>query len=397
MKQALLGSLASLVLLVWSSAAFSQTYTDFDLFRVNIFTGVIEQVTDIPDAGEFNAAFAPLGRTVVHDVVVAVPGGSRQDLYLTNVFTGESTALAGGENGNDAAWSPNGRWIAFDRRYSGGGLYYLPSASSPPVLLRENGANPNWSPNSMRLVFEATEDGSIRTIGRDGTGETIVAPAGTSPVWSPNGRYIAFVRDHNIYRVRVSPQGEPLGRIHAVTNTPEDVQIGFIDWGRKGRQIVFSSNFGGDWDIWAVRHTGGPYRLIVDLNGTNDFDPAVSRTGRWVVFSAAGGQVPFQVNPATTTPEIEMNLSLLESYPNPFRHQTTIHFTLDEERPIEIRLYNSNGEWIKTLVSGIYGPGYFQVDWDGRTGTGGSLEPGVYYYQMISEDWSLSQQLILME
>jgi Tol biopolymer transport system component len=124
------------------------------------------------------------------------------------------------------SWSPNGRLIAYtasppgldpDRARSSvyvvaaeGGkpkLVYRPSFAYGHVLALD------WSPDARRLVLQITEDPpacmecpvpgpapdprarlrtGINTIDVDGRGLRRVAPDGQGPVWSPDGRWIAF-------------------------------------------------------------------------------------------------------------------------------------------------------------------------------------------------------------
>ena len=70
--------------------------------------------------------------------------------------------------------------------------------------------------------------------------------------------------------------------------------------------------------------------------------------------------------------------SLGQNYPNPFNPSTTISFTSTGE-PVTIRVYDTIGREIATLVDGTPGAGRFSVSFDAS-----SLPAGVYYYRMTS-------------
>src|SRR4051794_11387126 len=84
----------------------------FDLYVLDIKSGTTKKLTSIPHTGAFNPSWSNNGKKIAHDVT-NLPEG--QSIYITDVQTGISTPLTGGEGGNDAAWSPNGKTIALDR------------------------------------------------------------------------------------------------------------------------------------------------------------------------------------------------------------------------------------------------------------------------------------------
>ncbi len=101
------------------------------------------------------------------------------------------------------AWSPRGRWIAYEQSELGVmGLYDLHRRR--PRHLRFDGSNPAWSPDGRFLAFDSTD----RCFGADlgnrtsvvfranpnGSGRRLLARNASQPAWSPDGRRIAFVR-----------------------------------------------------------------------------------------------------------------------------------------------------------------------------------------------------------
>lgn len=92
---------------------------------------------------------------------------------------------------------------------------------------RYNEANFFWAPDSKHLLFDTngtlwlydlkTETGT--EVGNTGQG------SGDDPKFSPNGQYISYLRDHNLYVER------PSGQAIAVTNTHEPTLLnGEVDW-----------------------------------------------------------------------------------------------------------------------------------------------------------------------
>jgi Tol biopolymer transport system component len=109
----------------------------------------------------------------------------------------------------DAAWSPDGRRIAFAADCDGTfNLFTLSVAGGEPVRVTSSPANetePAWSPDGTRLVFCSDEDGGgLFTVSLDGGAVRRIAGPGSQPVWMPDGRDIAFAAPglQAIYLVR---------------------------------------------------------------------------------------------------------------------------------------------------------------------------------------------------
>ena len=107
-----------------------------------------------------------------------------------------------------AAWSPNGRWLAFAAASPSFGqseIYRVrPNGSRLHRITRTAGSEgePSWSRTGRRIAFAyarpGTEETDVRTMRRNGHSSQVVAETtgmDDSPVWSPKGRLIAFYSD----------------------------------------------------------------------------------------------------------------------------------------------------------------------------------------------------------
>jgi hypothetical protein len=72
------------------------------------------------------------------------------------------------------------------------------------------------------------------------------------------------------------------------------------------------------------------------------------------------------------------NPQLLQVYPNPFRYETNISYTVPEKGKSEIRVYDINGRCVKTLMDVHGQAGEGQMQWRGTNDQGGSLKAGTY-------------------
>ena len=148
-----------------------------------------------------------------------------------------SRLTSDGAYAGEPAWSPDGRWIAYESRRSGNTDIYLMNlatrATGPLTSGPTQDTRPNWSPDSAMIVFvrETGGDADIWTMNADGSLQTNITPdpaaLDADPVWSRDGRKIAFVKTPiggglNIWTM--SPDGSGQTQI---TRSDVDVQP---DW-----------------------------------------------------------------------------------------------------------------------------------------------------------------------
>ena len=83
--------------------------------------------------------------------------------------------------------------------------------------------------------------------------------------------------------------------------------------------------------------------------------------------------------------------SLSQNYPNPFNSSTVIRFALSDPADVDLRVYNTAGQTVATLVSGPRPSGSHTVVWDGRADYGEQLGSGVYFIRLAAETWLETQ------
>ena len=72
----------------------------------------------------------------------------------------------------------------------------------------------------------------------------------------------------------------------------------------------------------------------------------------------------------------------LSNYPNPFNPSTTIEFSLQNNSKIDISIYNTKGQKIKTLAQNEYTKGSHSIIWNGDDESGNSVNSGIYYCKL---------------
>jgi hypothetical protein len=86
-----------------------------------------------------------------------------------------------------------------------------------------------------------------------------------------------------------------------------------------------------------------------------------------------------------------------QNYPNPFNPKTAIQFQVPFTTNVDIAVYNSNGQLVKTLVSGVKEAGYHTVEWNGINNAGQPVDSGVYFYTIVAGDYTSTKRMVLLK
>jgi len=125
-----------------------------------------------------------------------------------------------------------------------------------------------------------------------------------------------------------------------------------------------------------------------ELNGISDRAQFVHDS---IIF--LGNQLGSITN-AGPTPKVT---SLAQNYPNPFNPQTTIAFTLKDRGGVSLKVYSVNGELVRTLVNENRAANSYKVTWDGRNDAGSTVSSGVYFYKLVTNNFSQTKKMVLLK
>jgi len=240
-------------------------------------------------------AWSPDGRTIAFESVRDFVRDGTTGVYAVNADGSGQRRLA--RSGHSPAWSPDGRKLAF---FSGSKIYLMNADGSEhrPLTNLQPGRTPNlaWSPDGRKLAFlNAGGCGqycfNLYVLNSDGSGlrnptsklaagQGFGAQLASDPVWSPDGRKIAFVRlskPLGVYVVNADGSGmrnltpKPVGAYAAPA------------WSPDGRRIAFVSERDGNSEVYVMNANGSGQRSLT-RNPAFDDDPAWSPDGRSIAF-----------------------------------------------------------------------------------------------------------------
>jgi hypothetical protein len=124
----------------------------------------------------------------------------------------------------------------------------------------------------------------------------------------------------------------------------------------------------------------------------SEIQPVQSGYVREFVFSAKGYYTTYS-GPAAL-PEV---YTLEQNYPNPFNPSTVIYYNLPAATDVNLVVYNTLGQKVKTLVSTAQTAGQHSVEWDGTDENGNAVSSGVYFYKLTSPDYSATRKMMLIK
>jgi Tol biopolymer transport system component len=362
---------------------------NYDLYMLDVKTGATTNLTHLYGINAYNASWSNNGKQIVFDYT----GPYGQSLFILDVKTGVSTPLAGNLGGNDGAWSPNGKTIAFDAwdySYDIGqwtqNIYTLPAAGGDRSLVRLNAHHASWNQSSNAIAFDDAY-GYIGTKNLTTGAETIVTSYGDRPSWSPNGRYIAFDGwpwlGGGVWVIEVDASGNPQGAPRQLTESGAGPT-----WKNNNKEIVFVDWSTGDPDLYSIPVNGGtPTRIAGRTGGFDkgDYDPAFSNNGQYLVWSSYTDGLLTQATNGIkqkTAALPEKSGMLEQNTPNPFTDHTQIGFRLTEASHVTVRIYNIAGQMVKTLTDANYNAGSYTLNWNGNDGNNAAVPAGVYFYRI---------------
>ena len=283
------------LILIWAGGrvahrrnAVSGGASHFRVVPVTNLPGAAEAPALSPDGKQVAFFWEPEGREVGDWAGLTQ---EKSGLYVQLVGGSEPLRLTNSKGGfvGHAAWSPDGREIAFGRCNDNGGAIYTVSALGGPehkvtdVICLFGGAGyVNWTQDGKALVLVdrcgSEQTGAIVFFSLEtGQKHCITAPppgnvTDLGPVLSPDGQTVAFIR------ISTSGVGDiytvPLAGGEARRLTHENRNPWQLMWSADGRSIIFQ------WGIDGLRRIpahGGPIQLESEYPGVGSLTKDGSR------------------------------------------------------------------------------------------------------------------------
>ena len=286
----------------------------------------------------YQPAISPDGKMVAYASDRA--GKGNLDIWVQQTAGGQPFRLTSTEvDEREPSFSPDGSRVAFRSEGKGGGVYIVPTLGGEPHLVASGGRRPRFSPNGDLVAYWV---GREHMPGTEGMGVVFVVPVeggdpvrlgyGRSPIWSPDGQGLLFLRTRRRPTIRewvvVSAEGGepvPTGAMEAIRQTKlsgDPNTVGrrvFVpqDWLPDGR-VLFSGGAGSAYNLWSIlvspdtaSASGSPARVTLgsgmqlfaraSANGAIAFSEVAENRDIWLLpIDARQGEARGGVQRATT-------------------------------------------------------------------------------------------------
>jgi Tol biopolymer transport system component len=271
------------------------------------FSGVrIAPLNGLPR--ESDAAFSPDGSQVAFVWMGPenLPAASTEHDLRVHIYVSQVGAEAPRRLTNSPGWeiapvwSPDAKYIAFLRFTDGpdDGIYIASAQGGSerrvhPLHSRNAGKELDWSPDGKYLAFaereEAEKPSTVYLLSLDTLEKrALTAPppgilGDANPVFSPDGKSLAFVRD------RLDTQ--EIFAMLAQGGTPRQVTfdnriVQGISWSADGRDLIFASNRAGTPSLWRISANGGTPERLPMAGGGMAVRPTVARKGNRMAYTS---------------------------------------------------------------------------------------------------------------
>ena len=191
----------------------------------------------------------------------------------------------------DATASPDGLLAFGTGGTSDLQLIWFDREGKPLDTLAENLTNLQWariSPQGDRVALQidtGQNDIWVLDLARGvRTRLTFGNASSTFPVWSPDGKWIAYASDRNGRSNLFRKPSDGSGAEELLLN--DDHQVLPNDWSRDGKYLLYSRGGGIDGQIWALPLEGERKPWLVIPHAAVLISAQLSPDGRWIAYSS---------------------------------------------------------------------------------------------------------------
>ena len=128
-------------------------------------------------------------------------------------------------------------------------------------------------------------------------------------------------------------------------------------------------------------NTAVPDSIADALYGASDHLPVMS------LFRMSS--VSAVINLGTNVPD---KYFLKQNYPNPFNPATNIEFDVPKSGMVKLRIFNSLGKEVATIVNENLSPGSYRSSWDAS-----GFSTGLYFYKLEGEGFTSTKKMLLVK
>jgi FlgD Ig-like domain len=146
-----------------------------------------------------------------------------------------------------------------------------------------------------------------------------------------------------------------------------------------------------------LQNPNNPKLVDVDNDGRYEIlfagASSVAAQLHWYLYGYNAGAIDETPSPTTIYQDIQLG----QNSPNPATLYTNIKYSLGQKGKVVMKIYNSAGKLIRTLLEGEKEAGSYTVNWDGRNDAGERIGNGSYFYQLEIDGKTQVKKMVLVK
>lgn len=163
-----------------------------------------------------------------------------------------------------------------------------------------------------------------------------------------------------------------------------------------------------NYNFFTIKYSNsGVQQWTISYNGTGNSNDlgiaiAVNRNGDAVYVSGISrgsnfyddyGTIKYSsVTGLSHINNVSDKFSLEQNYPNPFNPATQIKFQISKTEFVSLKVYDILGKEVADLVNQNLEAGWYSVNWNAE-----NQQSGIYFYKLVSENYSETKKMILQK
>ncbi|MDO9390825.1 MAG: T9SS type A sorting domain-containing protein [bacterium] len=158
---------------------------------------------------------------------------------------------------------------------------------------------------------------------------------------------------------------------------------GSSDWQKLFDMVPVDSSMN-----WTVPNDSSDYSFKAEAIDSG-WNTSLDSTG-WFAVKPLGVQ-------GAPSEQAKIAFGLRNSGPNPFKRSAVINYQLPQDGPVQIKVYNANGQLVKTTVNASQNAGAYTARWNGNNEQNVPASAGVYICRLMAAGQTASVKLIKLK
>ncbi len=239
------------------------------------------------------------------------------------------------------------------------------------------------SAGTYSIHTEATSVYQVDSIADRSFAVVLTKPRGTTVIQTPSGNAILKIQDGTF---------------------ADETYLTAMDDGSSvhfGPEVVPARSVGLELKLNVATHEDPAKFFIFQRSGDDWIRIPTLRLTRLGILKAdveALGEFKIGYDPSYSGENVEIaDFALAQNYPNPFNPVTTLQYDVPQDGHIELAIYNTLGQKVRSLVSGFRPAGRHRFQWDSRNDAGAIVASGVYLYRLQAGSFVKTRKMLLVK